>query len=124
MRNPPQLWTWMCTHWCPLPSRLSWVLWRALSQAQWSAAVQWREQFLAFDKPDRTVSSDLVETFLEEVASPQQIMKVLGELMEEKRLLRRDAHQLEEEVLRHVDHTGQWKHHARRSVACMNRVPS
>jgi hypothetical protein len=25
--NPPQLWTWLCTHWCPLPQPLSWVLW-------------------------------------------------------------------------------------------------
>ena len=61
MLKPPRLWDWMTREWCPLPARLAWVLWRALSQAQWSTAVQWREQFLAFDREDRAVSADVVE---------------------------------------------------------------
>ena len=56
MLKPPRLWDWMTREWCPLPARLAWVLWRALSQGTVEAeAVQWREQFLAFDREDRAV---------------------------------------------------------------------
>jgi len=72
---------------------------------------------LDFDRPDRTLSSDLVEDFLGEIASPQQLVEVVEQLLAEKRLLRRDAHAVEEAVLRHVDHAGKWKHHARRRTA-------
>jgi hypothetical protein len=96
--TPPQLWGWMCTHWCPLPASAAWLWWRAVTRAEWSTVVQWRERFLAFDKPDRTLSSDLVEAFLQESATPKQLVGVLEELQREGKLLKRDAHQLEEGV--------------------------
>jgi hypothetical protein len=61
---PPKLWNWLTTEWCPLPASLAWTLWRAIVRAQWSTAAQWREQFLAFERPDRVVSRDVVEGFL------------------------------------------------------------
>jgi hypothetical protein len=28
MLGPPQTWTYLTTHWCPLPPALAWVWWR------------------------------------------------------------------------------------------------
>ena len=83
MPGPPRLWTWITTEWCPLPSRLSWVLWRALIHAWGSTATRWRDAFLAFDREDKLVSSDIVETFLGEIASPQQFIDLLEALVQE-----------------------------------------
>jgi hypothetical protein len=80
MRGPPKLWTWTTTYWAPLPSRRAWTLWHALMRARWSTAVAWRERFLAFDAPDRVVSSAVVEDFLQEIASPQRLMDRTGSL--------------------------------------------
>ena len=110
MVGVPQVWTWMTTRWCPLPAPLAGLWWRALSKARWSAAAEWRETVLDFDRPDRVLSSDIVEAFLAEIASPQQLIEVLEKLMAEGKLLRRDGHQLQELVLRHVDQQGHWKH--------------
>ena len=74
-----------------------------------STATRWRDAFLAFDREDKLVSSDIVETFLGEIASPQQFIDLLEALVQEK-LLKRDGRQLEELVLQHVDATGQWTH--------------
>ena len=52
-------------------------------------------------------------------ASPQKVVEVLGQLMEEKCLLRRDAHALEEEVLEACGSCGPVETPTRRSV-CMN----
>jgi hypothetical protein len=92
----------MTRQWCPLPAALSWVMWRA----EWRTAVQWREQFLAFEKPDRALSRDNVEGFLAETCTPKQLMILLEELQQEGKLLRRDAHQLEELLLSHI---GLWQ---------------
>jgi hypothetical protein len=115
--GPPRLWGWLWAEWCPLPASLAWVLWRAVLKAQWSTATQWREQFLAFEKPDRVLSRDLVEAFLAEHASPQQMMALVEQLMEERRLLKRDGRQVQDRLLAHVDRHGEWKHRPRRRVS-------
>jgi hypothetical protein len=107
--GPPKLWGWLWREWCPISASLSWVLWRALLKAEGRTAVQWREQFLAFDAPDRLLSRDVVEAFLGEIASPQQLMDILERLIEEQRLLRRDGHQLQEQLLRHVAKDDPWQ---------------
>lgn len=112
--NPPQLWLWMTTHWCRLPQSMAWLWWRALCKAQWSAAAQWRETFLNFERPDRVLSRDLIEGFLQEIARPKHLMDLLEALMEEGKLLRRDAHHLQELVLTQTDRDGQWKHQQHR----------
>jgi hypothetical protein len=101
----------MTTQWVRLPAPLAWVVWRALCKAEWSAAAQWRERFLAFERPDQVLSRDLVEHFLREVASPRHLVDLCEELLAEKRLLRRDARCVEELLLQQTDRTGQWKHH-------------
>jgi hypothetical protein len=93
-----------------LPAGHAWVLWRALTKAQWSQAAQWREQFLAVDAPDRVLSRDVVDQCFREIASPHQLMDVVEALRREGTLLPHDARQVEEQLLRHVDGTGQWKH--------------
>jgi hypothetical protein len=56
---PPKLWSWLTQEWFPLSASQSWVLWRALTKAQWTRAAEWREQIMAFDAPDRVLSRDL-----------------------------------------------------------------
>jgi hypothetical protein len=107
--GPPRLWTWLCTHWCPIPASLAWCWWRALSKAQYPPADLWRARFVAFDREDRGVSRDIVESFLAEIASPPQLIDLVEHLMKERCLVRRDGHHLQEHILAHVDHTGQWK---------------
>ena len=106
MLGAPTVWTWLTTRWCPLPTPLSGVWWRAFSKARWSAAAEWREELLSFDREDRVLSSDMVEAFLGDVATPTQLIEVLEKLMEEKRRLLRDGHQFQELVLRHVELRG------------------
>jgi hypothetical protein len=96
--GPPRLWGWLTREWIPLPSALAWLLWRAIGKVQWSASVEWREQFLAFEKPNRVLSRDMVEDFLGEIASPKNLMGLLEALKQEKMLIRHDAHRLEEGV--------------------------
>ncbi len=110
MRRPPQLWDWMMTHWCPMPMAMAWLMWRALHHARWSTAVAWRETFLAFERPDRAVSRDVVEAFLAEVASPAQLVDLVEHLSKEHVLLRRDAQKMVSRILAHVNKEGQWKH--------------
>jgi hypothetical protein len=114
--TPPKLWDWMVAEWVRLPAPLSWVLWRALTRAEWTVAVQWRATFLDFDAPDRVLGRDLVEAFLGQIASPQQLITLCEQLLAEKRLLRRDAHQLEELLLAQTDASGQWKHQHRKGA--------
>ena len=109
--NPPQLWVWLCTHWCPLPQSMAWLWWRALTKAQWSQAGAWRETFCDFERPDRVLSRDLIEGFLQEIATPKHLVDLLEALREEGKLLRRDAHHLQELVLTQTDRDGHWKHH-------------
>jgi hypothetical protein len=79
-------------------------------QARYPPADAWRARFLAFDAPDRVLGRDLVERFLEEIATPQHLMDLVEHLMKERCLVRRDGHQLQEYILAHVDRAGQWKH--------------
>jgi hypothetical protein len=74
---PPKLWAWLTQEWVPLSASQAWVLWRALAQAQWTRAAEWRTQFLAFEAPDRVLSRDLVEAFLADLASPTHLIKNL-----------------------------------------------
>jgi hypothetical protein len=89
---------------------LSWVLWRALGRTQDPLAVAWRQAFCDFEAPNRLLGRDLVEAFLRQVATPQQLMALVEQLEHEGTLLRRDAHQLEERILGHVAKDGTWKH--------------
>jgi hypothetical protein len=111
---PPKLWAWLTQEWVPLSASQAWVLWRALAKAQWTCAAEWRAQFLAFDAPDRVLSRDLVEAFFGEIASPRQLMDLLEALRREGTLLGRDACQIEEQLLGHVERQGQWKHQQQR----------
>jgi hypothetical protein len=114
---PPKLWTWMCTHWCPVPASAAWLLWRAVSKAQYPPVDAWRARFLAFDAPDRLLSSDVVKGFLAETCTPQHLLEVIDHLMKERTLLKRDGQHLQEQILAHVDRTGQWKQQRGRQPA-------
>jgi hypothetical protein len=107
---PPQLWSWMTTHWCPLPAAVAWVWWRALLKAEDPLAAAWRQAFLDFEAPDRVLSRDIVEAFLARVATPPQLIALLEQLQAEGKLLRRDARHLQELVLTQTDRGGQWTH--------------
>jgi hypothetical protein len=107
--RPPQLWTWMTTRWCPLPASQAWILWRALTRAEWPKAVQWRTAFLAYDAPDRLLSRAIVEAFLAEVAQPKHLISLLEALAQEKMLLSHDARRIEGLLLEQVNKDGQWK---------------
>jgi hypothetical protein len=108
--NPPELWSWMCTHWCPIPASLAWTWWRGVMQARYPPADAWRARFLAFDAPDRLLGSDLVEDFFAEIATPQHLMDLVEHLIKERCVVRRDGHQLQEYILAHVTKDGTWKH--------------
>ncbi len=108
--GPPQLWGWLWREWCPLPASLAWVLWRALGKTQDPLAAAWRQAFVDFEAPERLLGRDLVEAFLARIATPQQLMDLVDQLMAEQTLLRRDGHQVQEQLLRHVDKDGVWKH--------------
>jgi hypothetical protein len=109
--GPPTVWGWLWREWVPMPASVSWVLWRALCKAQYPPADAWRARLNAFDAPDRLLSRDLVEDFLQEIATPHALMEVVEALMKEHVLLRRDGHRVQEQILRHVTASGQWKHH-------------
>jgi hypothetical protein len=108
--GPPQLWTWMTTHWCPVPASVSWIWWRAITRAEDPLAAAWRQAFLDFERPDRVLSRSLVEAFLARIATPPQLIALLEQLQAEGKLLRRDARHLQELVLAHVSKDGTWKH--------------
>jgi hypothetical protein len=74
-------------------------------------ASAWLQAFLDFERPDQVLSADIVETFLAKIATPAQLMDLVEQLMHEGTLLRWDGHQVQEHLLTHVDHTGQWKYH-------------
>jgi hypothetical protein len=71
---------------------------------------QWRAQFLAFDAQVQTASGDVVEAFFRETATPKTLIALIEALEHEKLLVRYDARRLEEQILRHIDKHGVWKH--------------
>jgi hypothetical protein len=89
---------------------LVWVWWRALLKAQYPPADAWRARIHAFEAPDRALSPDVVEDFLQEIASPQQLIEIVEALMHERVLLQRDGHRVQEHVLAPVSKEGTWKH--------------
>lgn len=78
--------------------------WRALSQAQWSQASQWREALCRFRPTHPTA-----QAFWEEACTPTAVVTILEGLVKEGTLYRQTASQIEERLLRHVDAHGQWR---------------
>jgi hypothetical protein len=46
---------------------------------------------------------------MRELMTPEHLVGVIEALVEQQLLLRRDAGQIEEAILRRVDHTGAWR---------------
>jgi hypothetical protein len=110
MMGPPQLWTVIVTQWCPLPAALAWVWWRAISKAQWSLAVEWRDAFLEKAQQQAVLTRGEVAGFLGHLVTLPTLMQLVGALRHERVLLAQDARQLEDRLLALADRDGQWKH--------------
>jgi hypothetical protein len=110
--GPPRLWTVMVTGWCPLPAALAWTWWRAIERATWSASVAWREAFLTFARRREMefVERDLVCTFFMRHCTPADLIALLEALIQERVLVARDGHRIEDALLALADKDGQWKH--------------
>jgi hypothetical protein len=111
----PTLWTVLCRDWLSLEPGLSRSWWFALAHARWGQAVEWREQFLAFDRQTGMVTREFIFNFFEETATLRQLMPLVAALMQEGTLLRRDGKRLEEALLSAADAAGHWKHLHERS---------
>jgi hypothetical protein len=112
MIGPPRLWTTLVTGWCPLPASLAWVWWRALVRTHRQASVEWREAFLTFARRQDTefIERDLICTFLMRHCTPRDLIALLEALIEERVLLPRDGHRIEEALLVQCDAHRKWKH--------------
>jgi len=110
LSGPPRLWTCLTRDWCPLPRSLAWVWWRAISRAQWSASAEWREAFLVFARRSDRTSAEMVHYFFTRHYAPHDLVTLLEALVQERVLLARDGHSIEEVLLQQCDAQGQWKH--------------
>jgi hypothetical protein len=99
--GPPLLQA-LCASW-QLPEPLQVHLWRALCQATWSQAAQWRECVLAFHPAHQDARQ-----FVAVACSPLCLVAVLEQLVQEGVLSRPAASQIEERLLTYVDAQGQW----------------
>lgn len=119
MLGPPRLWGWLTRTWCPLPASMAWTWWRAIARARWSASVEWRTVFLAFDRRcTGRPNEHVVALFFHQHCAPQDLVTLIEALVQEQVLLRRDGRRIEEIVLGLCDAQGQWKQpHGRRQPA-------
>jgi hypothetical protein len=85
--------------------------WRtALSAAQSPVAQRWGRDVVAFDldPPHGQEKFALVVPFFRQVSPPARVVAVLESLVEEQRLSRREATQIEERVFQCIDAQGEW----------------
>jgi hypothetical protein len=115
--GPPPLWRSLTTEWCPLPRSLAWVWWLAISRAQWSQAVEWREAFLVFARRPGFTSAEMVAYFFTHHCAPHDLVTLLEALVQEQVLLARDGRRIEEVLLAQCDAEGQWNHQHHRKGA-------
>jgi hypothetical protein len=101
--TPPTLWFLLSKYWTlPDPIARSW--WRTLTQARWSKSVEFKQTVLYFSVGgcgDR-------HAFLHQSVSPARTVEVLEALVEEQLLGRAQASRIEDTILKHVTHDGDW----------------
>ena len=98
----PPLLTALLESWgCQGGERLA--LWRALCDAQWSLASQWREALIHF-----TPEQGDARLFVEGACLPAALVAVLEGLVKEGVLPRQTASAIEEKLLGHVTKEGAW----------------
>lgn len=109
MRPPPYsddasaslVWYYLATQ-AGVPMPLAKRAWRAIAASPSAHALRYSFQ-RALDR------DEAAQTLRDGAGSPQRIMDVLEACVQEKRLSRRDATQLEDTFLRAVDRAGVWR---------------
>ena len=87
-----------------VPDRLQRAWWSALNSSRWSLPCEWRHKLMLYHQTKLIAPKRL----LHEVCSPAETVKVLEHLVQERRLTRQQATQLEERILYYVNKKGGW----------------
>jgi hypothetical protein len=105
----PKFWVFLCRDWLQISHDLSWSWWRALDKSPWSACDELRTSVLHYDAhpyPGQRPEAERVQ--MSERIVPGQLMQVIEALVRQHLLLKRDAGQIEEALLKRVDRFGEW----------------
>ena len=93
------------TNYWMMPDHLARTWWQALAKAQWSQAVAFRQAFLYHDVG---VLGNR-HAFIHKSVAPAKVMAVIENLVSEQTLSRKQASEIEEQVLTMVKHDGMWR---------------
>lgn len=83
------------------------ALWKALMSARWSQACELKRLLVYYNQLGANEARS--QHVLETLCTPQHVLGILEALVQEKRLTRSTASQIEDALLRQVDARGQWQ---------------
>ena len=105
MEPPPKVFQSFCDLYWGMSTPLMHTLWAAFRQAESSAARTLRHVWLLYDSVDRIDPKALIHV----TCSPKRVLEAIEALVDESLLDRRQATQVEEIILSHVQADGTWR---------------
>jgi hypothetical protein len=100
----PNAWAVLAHEWWGVSKEVTWDCWQGIASCPWTEVVTFRQQLLLWP----TITTGRAAAVSHGVR-PQDVLHIVDLLVKDRRVSKREAAQIEEAVLAHVDARGAWK---------------
>ena len=100
----PNAWAILSHEWWGVSKEVTWQSWQGMASCPWSEIVTFRQKLLLW--PTITTGREAAVLY---GVTPPMVLNIIDLLVRDRRLTKKEATQLEEAILNHVDAKGDWK---------------
>ncbi len=100
----PNAWAILAHEWWGVSKELTWDCWQGMASCPWSEVVSFRQKLLLWP----TIETGRTAAIFHGL-TPPMVLTIIDLLVRDRRLSKKEATQLEEAILNHIDAKGDWK---------------